>query len=504
MVKKERFKKDAFFSKMSRLGLALSYDDVRLKTGHSEVEPAVVSLSTKFSRQVFLNNPIVSSPMDTVTESDMAIEMAKLGGLGIIHRVLPPKEQSQAVAKVKFYLNGLIKKPICINQDEKVGYVLKMREEKGYKFHTFPVLDVHGRFVGLVTQNDFEFCINQNLKVGDIMSVDLKCENDGTSVKEAFDIMRKNKKKVLPLLDQEKKLVGMYVFSDVKRIITGSSAQYNIDANGNLRVGAAVGVGDDAFERLELLAKKNIDVIVVDTAQGDSKQVIKTLKEIKKLYRHIDIVVGNVSEGHSAKRLVDAGADGVKVGQGPGSICTTRIIAGIGHPQVSAVYECSKAIRGSGVPVCADGGIKYSGDITIAIGAGADSVMLGNMLAGTKETPGDIVMVQGMPYKNYRGMGSLGAMEKSKASRDRYLQTESGKDKLVPEGVEGIVPFKGPVFAIIYQNLGGLRGGMGYIGAANIKELQLKADFHRISGAGLSESHPHGITITKEAPNYKA
>jgi IMP dehydrogenase len=502
--KKVVFKKDAFFRKMSHSGLALSYDDVRLKTGHSEVEPAAVNLSTKFSRNVPLNNPIVSSPMDTVTESDMAIEMAQLGGLGIIHRALLPKEQSQAVAKVKFYLNGLIKKPICINQDEKVGDVLKTREEKGYKFHTFPVLDEYGRFVGLVTQNDFEFCIDRNLKVRNIMSVDLKCEDDRTTVKKAFDIMRKNKKKVLPLLDQGKKLVGMYIFSDVKRIMTGSSAQYNIDANGNLRVGAAVGVGDDALERVELLANKNIDVVVIDTAHGDSKQVIKTLKEIKKLYPQINVVVGNVSEGHSAKILVDAGADGIKVGQGPGSICTTRIIAGIGHPQVSAVYECSKAIRGSGVPVCADGGIKYSGDITIAIGAGADSVMLGNMLAGTKETPGDIVMIQGAPYKNYRGMGSLGAMEKSKASRERYLQAGFGKDKLVPEGVEGIVPFKGPVLSIIYQNLGGLRSGMGYAGAADIKELQLKADFHRISGAGLSESHPHGVIITKEAPNYKA
>jgi len=500
------YKKDKFFEKMDRIGLALSYGDVRLRTGQSNVTPGEVDLKTRFSRNVPLNCPIVSSPMDTVTEHKMAIEMAKLGGLGIIHRALSPKEQALEVARVKFYLNGLIKKPICVKAEEKVENILRMIEEKGFLFRSFPVLDSNGRVVGILTNNDFEFCADLQATAGEIMSKDLITVNEYPPLESVFEIMRKNKKKVLPVVDRDGFPTGMFIYSDIKRIVTGSSTAYNVDANGNLRVGAAIGVGEAELERVELCLKKGVDVVVIDTAHGDSQGVYSTLemlKEIKKIYPNLDLVVGNISEAESAKRLADAGVDGIKVGQGPGSICTTRIVAGVGCPQVTAVYDCAKAVRGTGIPICADGGIEYSGDIPIAIGAGAETVMLGNMLSGTLESPGEVIMRRGFPVKKYRGMGSLGAMEKSKASRERYGQVADAKDKLVPEGVEGVVPFKGPVEPIVFQLLGGLRSGMGYVGAATIVELKEKADFRRISRAGLSESHPHGITITEDVPNYE-
>jgi IMP dehydrogenase len=495
--------KDKFFEKMEKLGLALSYGDVRLKTKHSEVLPNQAKLETKFSKNVSLKFPIISSPMDTVTEHLMAIEMAKLGGLGIIHRAMPAKDQVNEVAKVKFYLNGLIRRPITVRDNETIEKILAKKEEKGYAFHSFPVLDAKGKLIGLLTSSNFEFCENPKLTAKQVMSRDLIKAKQGTSLKEVFQIMLKNKKKIIPLVDSEGNLAGIYVYTDVKRIITGGSPDYNLDANGNLRVGAAVGVGDDALERVRLMAEIGVDVIVIDTAHGDSKAVLETLKKIKKNYSKIDVVVGNVSEGESAKRLADAGADGIKVGQGPGSICTTRVVAGIGCPQVTAVYNCSKAVRGMDVPVCADGGIEYSGDITIAIAAGAQTVMLGKMFSGTLEAPGEIIMHQGTPFKKYRGMGSLGAMEKSRGSKERYGQAENSNDKLVPEGVEGIVPYKGEISKIFFQLLGGLRSGMGYIGAINVSDLQEKGDFYRISKLGLDESHPHGITITEDAPNYK-
>jgi IMP dehydrogenase len=497
-------KKDNFFEKIAALGMALSYGDVRLKTSHSEVAPNNVNLSSKFSRNIPLNAPLISSPMDMITEHKMAIALAMSGGLGIIHRALTPKDQAKEVSRVKFYLNGLIEKPICLNGNQTVKSVLKMKEDKGYTFHSFPVLDSRGKLVGLISESDIEFCQNANLKVAQIMTrfKNLTTARNGVLLNQAFSVMQKTKKKILPLIDKQSKLTGMYVYSDVKRIITGGSPSYNLDKNGNLRVGAAVGIGKEALERAEQLNERGVDVLVMDTAHGDSRAVLDTLKELKKKYPKIDVVAGNVSEADSAKRLASAGADGIKVGQGPGSICTTRVVAGIGCPQVTAVYNCARALRGSGVAVCADGGIEYSGDITVAIAAGADSVMLGKMFAGTNETPGEVFMRNGMPVKQYRGMGSLGAMEANKASRERYSQSESGKNKLVPEGVEAVVPFKGEVAKIIFQALGGLRSGMGYTGAADIKELHEKGDFYYISSAGLSESHPHGITMEKEAPNY--
>jgi IMP dehydrogenase len=496
-------KRDQFFDNMEKLGLAMSYGDVTLRTQYSDIILGEVDLSTRFSRKVPLKCPIVSSPMDTVTEYKMAIEMAKLGGLGIIHRNLMPVDQASEVARVKFYLNGLILKPVCVKLDETIGSIIKMVEEKDFAFRTFPVIDNDGKFVGLLTGNDFEFCIDHTLTAKDVMSKNLLTAPIDVTLKDAYQKMLVNKKKVLPLIDVKGGLSGMYIFSDVKRIMTDGLPQYNTDSKGNLRVGATVGVGDEAIERAELMTNKNVDVIVIDTAHGDSKAVYDTLKELKNNFSGLDIVVGNVSEAESAKRLADAGADGIKVGQGPGSICTTRVVAGVGCPQVTAVHECSKAIRGSGVPVCADGGIKYSGDVAKAIGAGGDTVMLGGTLAGTKESPGKTIINQGVTVKVYRGMGSQEAMESSKASRERYGQTDNKSDKLVPEGVSGVVLYQGKVANTIFQFIGGLRSGMGYLGADSIKSLQEKAVFHRVLPAGQAESHPHSIAITKEAPNYR-
>lgn len=497
-------KKDKFFEKIESLGLALSYGDVRLKTSYSEIIPQEVNLASRFSRNVPLKAPLVSSPMDMITERKMAIALALFGGLGIIHRALSPKDQAKEVSRVKFYLNGLIEKPICVKDSDTVKDILTMAAGQGYAFHSFPVIDSSGRLAGLISNNDIEFCSDHNLKVGRVMTKaeDLITAPGGISLKQAFVLMQKTKKKILPLVDRQNRLSGMYVYSDVKRIVTGGSPSYNIDLSGNLRVGAAVGTGAEALERAEILSERGVDVLVIDTAHGDSRAVLETLEQLKKKYSKIDVVAGNVSEAESAKRLALAGADGIKVGQGPGSICTTRVVAGIGCPQVTAVYNCARALRGSGVPISADGGIEYSGDVTVALAAGADSVMLGKMLSGTDEAPGEVFVRNGLPVKHYRGMGSLGAMQASLAARERYAQAESGKDKLVPEGVEAVVPYKGEVAKIIFQILGGVKSGFGYVGAADIGELHKKADFYHISSAGLSESHPHGVILEKEAPNY--
>lgn len=493
--------KDKFFEKMEALGLALTFDDVRLKSGYSETDPTSASIESLFSRRVPLKTPIVSAAMDTVTESPMAIAMAKLGGLGIIHRGLDPETQASQVRKVKLHLNGLIEVPITVTEDVTIEEILNKREEKNYNFHSFPVVDGTNKLLGIITRNDFDLATENTLKAKDVMTPisQLISSDKNTTSEEAYKIMLQAKKKSLPLIDNEGKLCGMYVFSDVQRLLSVNLTSYNIDKNGHLRVGAAVGIGKDALERAELLSKAGVDVIVIDTAHGDSKNVYETLKELKNLYPQIDIVAGNVSEGASAKRLVEAGADGIKVGQGPGSICTTRIVAGIGCPQVTAVYNCAKAIEGSGVPICADGGIKHSGDLPIALGAGASSVVLGRSLAGTTETPGTIKDTPQGRFKIYRGMGSLGAMRSSKASRERYRQEKVSIDKVVPEGVESIVPYQGDVENVIHKMIGGLRSGMGYVGATSITALQEKADYHRISNAGLAESHPHDVSITDKS-----
>ncbi|MBF0595237.1 MAG: IMP dehydrogenase [Candidatus Omnitrophica bacterium] len=492
-------KRDAFFRKVSDQGIALTYDDVRLTTGYSAIMPDNINIESKFSKNVGLKMPIVSAAMDTVTEAEMAIEIAKIGGIGVIHKNFTAEEQVAQVAKVKYHLNGLIEKPICFNENDTIKDILENRKERGFRFHSFLITDSQQRLVGIMTKNDFDFCEDLSLKASQVMSRNVITGNSGVGLREAHRIMQESKKKALPLIDKDGKVAGLYTFSDVKRILSGDSKTFNLDKNGHLRVAAAVGVYDDAFERVEQLISEKIDLVIIDTAHGDSKGVLETLKALKKKY-DIDVLVGNISEPESAERLCRAGADGLKIGQGPGSICTTRIIAGIGKPQVSAIYECAKVAAKFGVPVCADGGLKYSGDIPIAIGAGAHSVMMGNMLAGTKESPGEFRFHQGVQYKVYRGMGSLGAMESNKGSRERYNQ---GKNDLVPEGMEGMVPYKGPLREVIHQYIGGLRRGMGYVGAGNIEELRTIAQFVRITEAGKAESHPHDIIITREAPNYQ-
>jgi IMP dehydrogenase len=501
----KRFEKDPFFDKMDALGLALSFGDVRLWPDYAENLPEEIDVSSRFSINVPLNIPIVSSPMDKVTAHEMAIWMAKLGGLGIIHRGFSAEDQASAVARVKYYLNGLIKKPITFRETDTMEKIVKVIEEKGYRFRSFPILNDHDRVVGLLSGNDFMFCINHSLTAAEVMSKKLFSVADYLPLDEVFNIMQQKKRKVLPVIEKRsRRLKGMYVFSDIRRIVTDSQNIFNLDSNGNLRVGVAVGVGVEEYERAKLCAEKGTDVIVIDTAHGDSKRVygmIEMLRALKKEFPGVDVVAGNVSRGKAARRLVDAGVDGIRVGQGPGSICTTRVIAGIGTPQVTAIHVCEKAIRGSGVPICGDGGIKYSGDIPIAIAAGADSVMLGNLLAGTKEAPGEVIMFKGAPVKIYRGMGSLSAMLTYESSRNRYQQPKGSRTDLVPEGVEGIVPYKGEVAETLHQLLWGLRKGMGYVGAAIIRELQQKSDFFRITLEGLKESHP-SIVMTEDAPNY--
>ncbi|MBI2044916.1 IMP dehydrogenase [Candidatus Pacearchaeota archaeon] len=493
--------KDKFvLDESSKKGIALTFDDVRLRTGYSEVLPDNVDIGSRFSRNVSLKAPIVSAAMDTVTEYKMAIQIAKLGGIGVIHRNLSVEEQAFNVSKVKHHLNGLIEKPVCVFENDSIKSIFDRIEEKKFTFRSFPVLNNELKIVGLITRNDFDFCDSLDCSAKDIMSIDLLTAPQETTVEEAFVIMKKEKKKVLPLIDGNGFLAGMYSFSDVKRVKTGALSSYNLDSKGRLRVAAAVGVGEEALRRVRALVEKDVDVIVIDTAHGDTKLVIDTLKKIKSEFA-VDVVVGNVSVGESARRLAEAGADGIKVGQGGGSICTTRIIAGIGRPQVSAIYDCAKAVESFGIPICADGGLRHSGDIPIAIAAGAHSVMMGSMLAGTEEAPGEVVFYQGRKWKVYRGMGSLEAMKSNESSRERYLQGE-GKKQIIPEGVEGLVPCKGNVEETIFQYLGGLRRGMGYAGANTIEELREKGEFDQISLAGIQESHTHDVLITKDSPNY--
>jgi IMP dehydrogenase len=482
--------------------LALTYDDVKLRTAYSNVFPDQCDVSSKFSRNVTLKIPIVSSAMDSVTEARMAIEMAKLGGIGVIHRNLTPEKQAEHVATVKRHLNGLIPNPVCIYENETVQQVLDAKKEKGYDFDSFPVLDKDSKLVGIVTGTDFDFCDNNHQRINQIMSRDLWTAPKNTSFDEAYRMMQREKRKILPLLDKNGKLAGLYIFRDIKRIVTRSDETYNVDSNGNLRVAAAIGVGKSGIERAERLVHESVDALVIDAAHADTKSVIETLKYLKRNFSGTDIVVGNISIGESAKRLARAGADGIKIGQGPGSICTTRVVAGVGRPQVSAVYDCAMALGKYAPPLCADGGLKYSGEIPIAFAAGASCVMMGSLLAGTDESPGKIIFFEGRQWKDYRGMGSMSAMEASKSSRERYLQPERTKSNLVPEGIEGMVPYVGSLASVMVQHVGGLKSGMGYTGCRTIKDLNDKAELDRMTPAGNAESHPHDIRITKDAPNY--
>ena len=476
----------------------LTFDDVLLVPAFSEVLPANVDLSSNFSKNLKIKVPIVSAAMDTVTESKMAIAMAQEGGLGVIHKNLSPEVQSEKVRKVKRSESGMILDPITLTKDAKVLDALNLMKE--YSIGGIPIVDKKQRLIGIVTNRDLRFENEMEKSISKVMtSKNLITGTRDLTLKQAEKILQRNKIEKLPIIESNEKLIGLITFRDIQKITLKPSS--NKDDYGRLKVAAAVGTSDDTIERCDLLVKAGVDAIVVDTAHAHTKSVKNIVAKIKTNYPEIDLVAGNIVTGDAAKFLMKAGVDGVKVGIGPGSICTTRVIAGVGYPQLSAIYNVSKALEGSGVTVIADGGIKHTGDITKALAAGADSVMLGSLLAGTHESPGETIIYEGRKFKTYRGMGSVEAMEKG--SKERYFQsTVEDKNKLVPEGIVGRVPYKGHLMESMYQFIGGLRSGMGYCGAKNIKDLKSKSSFVKISKAGLDESHPHNITITKESPNY--
>lgn len=475
----------------------LTFDDVLLIPAYSEVVPRDVVLTTRFSRNIELKTPIVSAAMDTVTEAKLAIAIAREGGIGVIHKNMPIAEQARQVHTVKRAENGMIYDPVSILSGKTVADALALMKE----FHIggIPVVDENNYLLGIVTNRDLRFERDTKKTVDEIMTKEnLVTTHQTTNLEDAAEILQKHKIEKLPVVDKDGKLVGLVTYKDITKAKDKPMACK--DSKGRLRVAAGVGVTGDTFQRIEALVEAGVDAIIIDTAHGHSKGVIDTLKEAKKRFPQIDIVVGNIATPEAAKALVEAGADAVKVGIGPGSICTTRVIAGVGVPQLSAIYEVSKALEGTGVPVIADGGIRYSGDMVKALAAGASSIMVGSLLAGVEESPGDTIIYNGRKFKSYRGMGSLEAMQKG--SKDRYFQdAEDDVKKLVPEGIAARVPYKGSLYEVVYQLLGGLRSGMGYCGAKNIEMLH-NAKFTRITAAGVKENHPHDVTITQEAPNY--
>ena len=475
----------------------LTYDDVLLIPAYSEVLPKTVDLSTKFSRNIDLKIPFVTAAMDTVTEAQMAIAIAREGGIGVIHKNMSIEEQARQVAIVKRAENGMIYDPVTIKRGSTVGDALNMMAE--YKIGGIPVVDDEGLLVGIVTNRDLRFQRDHSRHIDEVMTKDnLVTTNQTTDLDTAAQILQEHKIEKLPVVDKNNRLVGLITYKDITKAKDKPMACK--DSKGRLRVAAGVGVTADTLQRMEALVNAGADAIVIDTAHGHSKYVIEKLKEAKAKFPDVDIVVGNVATGEAAKMLVEAGADAIKVGIGPGSICTTRVVAGVGVPQLSAVYDVAKALECSGVPLIADGGLRYSGDVVKALAAGAYSVMIGSLVAGTEEAPGDTIIFNGRKFKSYRGMGSLEAMENG--SKDRYFQSgTSDVKKLVPEGIAARVPYKGTLYEVIYQLVGGLRAGMGYCGAADIVRLH-DAKFTRITNAGVLESHPHDVTITSEAPNY--
>jgi len=480
------------------LGEGLTYDDVLLVPAYSEVLPREVSIKTKFSRNITLNVPIVSAAMDTVTESAMAIAIAREGGIGVLHKNMSIKEQAAEVRKVKRAESGMIQDPVTLKRDNTVGDAQNTMRE--YSIGGIPITDEHGKLIGIVTNRDLRFEKNFGRKLHEVMtSENLVTVSEGTSLKDAEIILQKNKIEKLPVVDKDGTLLGLITFRDITKLTQKPNA--NKDEFGRLRVAAALGVTADAVERAEALVHAQVDAVIIDTAHGHTKGVVEVLKLVKKKFPKLDVVVGNIATAEAAKYLVDAGADAVKVGIGPGSICTTRVVAGVGFPQFSAVLEVAAAIKGSGVPVIADGGIRYTGDIPKAIAAGADSVMLGSLLAGTKESPGETIIYEGRKFKSYRGMGSVEAMKQG--SKDRYFQdVEDDIKKLVPEGIVGRVNYKGELLESMTQFIGGLRAGMGYCGSKDISTLKETGRFVKITASGINESHPHDVTITKESPNY--
>ncbi|MEI8086634.1 MAG: IMP dehydrogenase [Paludibacter sp.] len=475
----------------------LTFDDVLLVPAYSDVLPREVNLTTRFSRRIELKIPIASAAMDTVTESKMAIAIAREGGIGVIHKNMTIAEQAKLVEIVKRAENGMISNPVTIRQGASVGDALSLMAE--YKIGGIPVVDEGGYLVGIVTNRDLRFQRDMNKLIDEVMTKDnLVTTSTTTDLEHAADILQQYKIEKLPVVDKDNKLVGLLTYKDITKAKDKPMACK--DSRGRLRVAAGVGVTADVFDRIDALVTAGVDAIVIDTAHGHSKGVIETLKIAKQKYSEIDIIVGNIATGEAALALAEAGADAVKVGIGPGSICTTRVIAGVGVPQLSAIHEVSKALKGTGIPVIADGGIRYSGDIVKALAAGANTIMAGSLFAGVEESPGETIIFNGRKFKSYRGMGSLEAMEKG--SKDRYFQDmEDDIKKMVPEGISARVAFKGSLFEVVYQMIGGLRAGMGYCGAHTIEELH-HAQFTRITNAGVAESHPHDVSITSEAPNY--
>jgi IMP dehydrogenase len=478
----------------------LTYDDVLLKPGYSALLPAETQLQSRFSRNIALNIPIVSAAMDTVTEAATAIVMAQEGGIGVIHKNLPAMLQALEVQKVKKYESGMILDPVTVDPELSLQAFLELRER--YKITGVPVVDKAGVLVGILTNRDLQFESNLNQKVQDIMTPKERLITAplGVSLEEAKKLLHKHRIEKLPIIGSRGELKGLVTIRDILKTIDYPSS--NKDDLGRLRVAAAMGVGPKERERAQLLVEANVDALVVDTAHGHSLGVIEMVKELKSAFHNVDIIAGNVATAQACEDLIKAGVDGIKVGIGPGSICTTRVVAGIGVPQLSAVMDAASVCVKAGVPFIADGGIKYSGDVVKALAAGASSVMIGSLFAGTEESPGETVLYQGRTYKVYRGMGSLGAMKLG--SKDRYGQGEIDEiQKLVPEGIEGQVPYRGSLSSNIYQLMGGLRAGMGYVGAKDLIALQEKAQFVQISQASLRESHPHDVVVTKEAPNYQ-
>ena len=480
------------------IGEGLTYDDVLLVPNFSSVLPREVNIQTRFSRNIVLNVPIVSAAMDTVTESSMAIAIAQEGGIGVLHKNMTIEQQAAKVRRVKRAESGMIIDPVTLPVLSTVGDAKNAMKE--YGIGGIPIVDEHRKLKGIVTNRDLRFEKNNSRPISDVMTKDnLVTVAEGTSLAEAEIVLQGHKIEKLPVVNKDHTLVGLITFRDITKLTQKPIA--NKDVYGRLRVAAAIGVTSDAVQRAEALVNAGVDAIIIDTAHGHTQGVINILKDVKAKFNTIDVIVGNIATPEAAKFLVENGADGVKVGIGPGSICTTRIVAGVGFPQFSAVLEVAAAIKGSGVPVIADGGIRYTGDIPKAIAAGADCVMLGSLLAGTKESPGETIIFEGRKFKSYRGMGSVEAMQEG--SKDRYFQdVEDDVKKLVPEGIVGRVPYKGELNESMQQFIGGLRAGMGYCGAKDIETLKENGRFVRITASGINESHPHNVTITKEAPNY--
>ena len=478
----------------------LTFDDVLLITQYADFLPHETDISTCLTQRIRLSMPFVSAAMDTVTEAEMATAMAMLGGIGVIHKNMSPHEQRRQVAQVKHHLHGLIRDPIVFKSTDTIEEVETRRQAKGYSFSGFPIVDHDGNLAGILTSTDIRFARTKAIKVAEVMTLDVITAPPETDLQEAYDIMKQHKIGKLPLIDNGK-LVGLYSFTDVSTLIENVEPLFNRDSKYRLRVGAAVSGGD--HERIEILAEDEVDVIVVDSAHGHTTGILDVVKWARKNYPEMDIIAGNVATAEGALSLRDAGANAVKVGIGPGSICTTRVVCGVGVPQITAIYECAKAL-GNSVPIIADGGIRNSGDVPKALVTGAGSVMLGSILAGTEESPGEKIIHQGRQYVTYRGMGSLAAMREGVGSRQRYAQDQASTEDLVPQGVEGIVPYAGDVKRVMTQFCGGLRSALGYCGCRSIAELRDRGKLIRISMPGLNESHPHDVKIMREAPNYRS